>query len=32
MRGTITKRGKNSWQLKYDLSRDHGIRRSVTRR
>ena len=26
-RGTITKRGKNSWQLKYDLPRDHGIRR-----
>jgi hypothetical protein len=27
MRGTITKRGKNSWQLKFDLSRDHGVRR-----
>ena len=26
-RGTITKRGKNSWRLKYDLPRDHGIRR-----
>ena len=26
-RGTITKRGKNSWQIKYDLPRDHGIRR-----
>ena len=27
MRGTITKRGKNSWQVKYDLPRDHGKRR-----
>ena len=26
-RGTITKRGKNSWQIKYDLPRDHGVRR-----
>jgi hypothetical protein len=28
MRGTITRRGKNSWQIKYDLPRDHGIRRT----
>jgi Phage integrase, N-terminal SAM-like domain len=27
MRGTITKRGKNSWQIKYDLPRDRGVRR-----
>ena len=27
MRGSITKRGKNSWQIKYDLPRDHGVRR-----
>ena len=27
MRGTITKRGKNSWQVKYDLPRDQGDRR-----
>jgi integrase len=27
MRGTITKRGRNSWQIKYDLPRDHGTRR-----
>ena len=27
MRGTITKRGKNSWQVKYDLPRDQGKRR-----
>jgi integrase len=27
MRGTISKRGKNSWRVKYDLPRDHGIRR-----
>lgn len=27
MRGTITKRGKNSWQIKYDLPRDSGKRR-----
>jgi hypothetical protein len=27
MRGTITKRGKSSWQIKYDLPRDHGVRR-----
>ena len=26
-RGTISKRGKNSWRVKYDLPRDHGIRR-----
>ena len=26
-RGTITKRGKNSWRVKYDLPRDHGVRR-----
>jgi integrase-like protein len=26
-RGTITKRGRNSWQIKYDLPRDHGVRR-----
>ncbi len=27
MRGTITKRGKNSWQVKYDLPREDGKRR-----
>ena len=27
MRGTITKRGKNSWQVKFDLSRQEGKRR-----
>ena len=27
MRGTISQRGKNSWQLKYDLPRENGIRR-----
>ena len=27
MRGTITKRGKKSWQVKYDLPRDQGKRR-----
>ena len=32
MRGTITKRGKNTWQLKYDLRRDHASVGSVTRR
>ena len=32
MRGTITKRGKNSWQVKYDLPRDQANVVSVTRR
>ena len=29
MRGTITRRGKHSWRLKFDLDRDHGVGRQT---